>query len=39
MEDLKANIEKEATRAAQLSREAVKALSARDFTVGKALMK
>ena len=39
MEDLKANIEKEATRAAQFSREAVKALSARDFTVGKALMK
>lgn len=39
MNDIKVEIEKEASKAAKLSQEAVEALAARNFIVGKALMK
>ena len=39
MNELKAEIQKEASRAAQLSKEAMGAFAARNFAVGKALMK
>lgn len=39
MNDIKVEIEKEASKAAKLSQEAVEALAARNFIVSKALMK
>jgi hypothetical protein len=38
MEDIKAQIKKESSQAAKLSKDAVEALAARDFATGKALM-
>jgi phage shock protein A len=39
MEELKAEIKKESSRAAQLSKEAMAAFNAHDFATGKALMR
>jgi hypothetical protein len=38
MEELKAQIKKESSRAAKLSKEAIAAFTTRDFVTGKALM-
>jgi hypothetical protein len=38
MEELKAEIKKESSRAAKLSKEAMAAFTVRDFATGKALM-
>jgi hypothetical protein len=38
MKDIKAQIKKESSTAAKLSKEAVEAFAARDFVTGKALM-
>jgi phage shock protein A len=39
MEELKTRIKKESSQAARLSKEAIAAFTARDFTMGKALMR